>query len=120
MPIRVVCKHCGKQFSAWDDLIGKAVKCPKCQQQLEIQDEHGGEQVQCDKCGANFPSDDHTKKKSSHIFVICPRCGKRSKAPAAYRGKTARCKACDARHLDESDQLNAVAFHNMTGWREDD
>lgn len=36
MPIRVVCKHCGKQFSAWDDLIGKAVKCPKCQQEMTV------------------------------------------------------------------------------------
>jgi DNA-directed RNA polymerase subunit RPC12/RpoP len=36
MPIRVVCKHCGKQFSAWDDLIGKAVKCPKCQQEMVV------------------------------------------------------------------------------------
>lgn len=36
MPIRVVCKHCGKKFSAWDDLIGKAVKCPKCQQEMVV------------------------------------------------------------------------------------
>ena len=36
MPIRVVCKHCGKQFSAWDDLIGKVVKCPKCQQEMVV------------------------------------------------------------------------------------
>ncbi len=36
MPIRVVCTHCGKQFSAWDDLLGKAVKCPKCQQQMIV------------------------------------------------------------------------------------
>lgn len=36
MPIRVVCKHCGKQFSAWDDLVGKSVKCPKCQQQMVV------------------------------------------------------------------------------------
>jgi DNA-directed RNA polymerase subunit RPC12/RpoP len=36
MPIRVVCKHCGKQFSAWDDLVGNTVQCPKCQQQMVI------------------------------------------------------------------------------------
>ncbi|MCA9121136.1 MAG: hypothetical protein H6822_17410 [Planctomycetaceae bacterium] len=42
MPIRVVCKHCGKQFSAWDDLIGKTVKCPKCQQQMTV---HSGNEA---------------------------------------------------------------------------
>ncbi|MEO8498252.1 MAG: hypothetical protein ABI614_24570, partial [Planctomycetota bacterium] len=42
MPIRVVCKHCGKQFSAWDDLIGKSVKCPKCQQQMVV---HAGNEA---------------------------------------------------------------------------
>jgi DNA-directed RNA polymerase subunit RPC12/RpoP len=31
MPMRVVCANCGKQFSAWDDLVGKQVQCPKCQ-----------------------------------------------------------------------------------------
>ena len=36
MPIRINCKHCGKRFSAWDDLIGKPVKCPKCQQQMIV------------------------------------------------------------------------------------
>lgn len=36
MPIRVVCRHCGKQFSAWDDLVGKPVKCPKCQGQMLV------------------------------------------------------------------------------------
>lgn len=36
MPIRINCKHCGKKFSAWDDLVGKAVKCPKCQQEMMV------------------------------------------------------------------------------------
>src|SRR5687768_12268711 len=31
MPMRVVCAKCGKQFSAWEDLVGKQVQCPKCQ-----------------------------------------------------------------------------------------
>ncbi len=42
MPIKVVCKHCGKQFSAWDDLIGKAVKCPKCQKEMVV---HSGNEA---------------------------------------------------------------------------
>lgn len=37
MPIRVSCTNCGKQFSAWEDLIGKAVKCPKCQHEMIVQ-----------------------------------------------------------------------------------
>ena len=36
MPIRINCRHCGKRFSAWDDLIGKPVKCPKCQQTMIV------------------------------------------------------------------------------------
>lgn len=36
MPIRINCKHCGKKFSAWDDLVGKSVKCPKCQQEMLV------------------------------------------------------------------------------------
>ena len=36
MPMRIVCPNCGKQFSAWDDLIGKAVECPKCHQKTVI------------------------------------------------------------------------------------
>jgi hypothetical protein len=36
MPIRINCKHCGKKFSAWDDLVGKSVKCPKCQQEMTV------------------------------------------------------------------------------------
>lgn len=34
MPMRVVCANCGKQFSAWDDLVGKQVQCPKCQHKM--------------------------------------------------------------------------------------
>jgi len=36
MPIRITCRHCGKAFSAWDDLVGKAVQCPKCQQSMVV------------------------------------------------------------------------------------
>lgn len=36
MPMRIVCPNCGKQFSAWDDLVGKAVECPKCHQKTVI------------------------------------------------------------------------------------
>ncbi|MBP87051.1 MAG: hypothetical protein CMJ64_10100 [Planctomycetaceae bacterium] len=36
MPIRINCKHCGKKFSAWDDLVGKSVKCPKCQKEMTV------------------------------------------------------------------------------------
>jgi hypothetical protein len=36
MPIRINCRHCGKRFSAWDDLVGKPVKCPKCQQEMIV------------------------------------------------------------------------------------
>ncbi len=36
MPIRVTCNHCGKQFSAWDDLLGKSVQCPKCHQRMVV------------------------------------------------------------------------------------
>ena len=36
MPIRVDCKYCGKQFSAWDDLKGKQVECPKCHQRMVV------------------------------------------------------------------------------------
>ena len=36
MPIRINRKHRGKKFSAWDDLVGKAVKCPKCQQEMMV------------------------------------------------------------------------------------
>jgi DNA-directed RNA polymerase subunit RPC12/RpoP len=36
MPMRITCPNCGKQFSAWDDLVGKAVECPKCHQKTVI------------------------------------------------------------------------------------
>ena len=36
MPIRINCKHCGKKFSAWDDLVGKSVQCPKCQKKMTV------------------------------------------------------------------------------------
>lgn len=36
MPIRVTCHSCGKEFSAWEDLVGKSVQCPKCHAQQII------------------------------------------------------------------------------------
>ncbi len=36
MPMRINCPNCGKQFSAWDDLVGKSVECPKCHQKTVI------------------------------------------------------------------------------------
>ena len=42
MPIRITCQHCGKQFSAWDDLVGKSVQCPKCQQGMVVPAESPG------------------------------------------------------------------------------
>lgn len=36
MPMRITCPHCGKQFSAWEELAGQTVRCPKCQQPTVI------------------------------------------------------------------------------------
>ena len=36
MPLRITCQFCGKAFSAWDDLVGQAVKCPKCGQDMIV------------------------------------------------------------------------------------
>ena len=36
MPIRVICRQCAKQFSAWDDLRGKSVQCPKCNAEMIV------------------------------------------------------------------------------------
>ena len=36
MPIRVNCRHCGKQFSAWEDLAGQTVQCPKCKNRMIV------------------------------------------------------------------------------------
>ena len=36
MPIRVNCRHCGKQFSAWDNLVGQTVQCPKCKSRMIV------------------------------------------------------------------------------------
>jgi hypothetical protein len=34
--MRVTCDLCGKAFSAWDNLIGQAVRCPKCGREMIV------------------------------------------------------------------------------------
>jgi hypothetical protein len=36
MPLRIKCRHCGKPFSVWEDLVGKKVQCPKCKASMVV------------------------------------------------------------------------------------
>ena len=56
MPIRITCRHCGKSFSAWDDLIGKSVQCPKCQQSMIVPTADGGAPASSESSRGSAPA----------------------------------------------------------------
>ncbi|MDP6466172.1 MAG: hypothetical protein QF918_00425 [Pirellulaceae bacterium] len=56
MPIRITCRHCGKSFSAWDDLIGKSVQCPKCQQSMTVQTADGAAPASSESSRGSAPT----------------------------------------------------------------
>jgi DNA-directed RNA polymerase subunit RPC12/RpoP len=62
VPIRITCQHCGKGFSAWDDLVGKSVQCPKCQQSMIVRGAGGAGQGSAKASPGGAPAPTPTRR----------------------------------------------------------
>ncbi|MBC8354861.1 MAG: hypothetical protein H8E66_23025 [Planctomycetes bacterium] len=105
MPIRVVCKHCGKQFSAWDDLVGKAVKCPKCQQEMVL---HSGNEA-LGETPAPTRSTAPAAPGSAPTQPVAPPMPKVPAQPPASAGGSSQPHSTD--DFDESEDLPYACPH---------
>ena len=142
MPIRVNCKYCDKQFSAWDDLVGKPVECPKCHQKMVVPKTPTAEPAKPSKAAEGVPTSRLIQPRQStrKPVAVTPRPTRQPKAEApksanAPATKSAAkapatvsddefddsdalpiiCPNCQAAMAVDDDLCDACGFHKILG-----